>query len=963
MEKNSILSGFIVLDQQRVDELEADLWQMEHQKSGARLVWLERAEENKTFAIAFQTQPWDDTGVFHILEHSVLCGSKRYPVKEPFVELMKSSMNTFLNAMTFPDRTVYPVSSRNGQDFINLLRVYMDAVLHPLLHSKPEIFGQEGWHYELGEDGALSVKGVVYNEMKGAFSSPDALLEREAARRLFPDTCYRYVFGGDPAHIPELTYEAFAAAHSRLYHPSNSYIFLDGSVDIAQVLEILDSEYLCAYERCPTPEGIPLQKPVEAGLSAIRYELSAQESLEGRARLADGYAVCTFRDRETLMALQALSDVLCGDNQAPLKRRLLESGLAQDVRLELHDGVQQPWLLLEARDIAEDKSEEVSSALRDELERLSREGLDHRRVLAALDNLEFEARQRDYGQMPQGLMLCFQVMESWLYGGDPAANLSVGTLFDGLRDKCGTGYFEELLKQLILENPHHCRILALPSHTIGQERQAQETARLSAVRSSWGTEEAAGVHRFQEAIAAWQNMPDTPEQLASIPRLRLDQIPAEPEKLPIEEETADSIALLRHRLPTNGITYCNLYFALDDLSPEELAKASFMAQLFGCLDTAKYSLADLSREMRSLFGNIWFTVEAYGRQNAPDRCRTFLCVSCSILDAKLEKALSLLTELLVGQQWENSQQALTFLRQRRAAMAEQMVTAGHSAAMSRVLACSTAEGAVQEQASGITFLRWLTELEQNFPARFPALAQDLISLAQRIFCRARMTVSVTAGNEASAKTVTRLLSSSLPQGSFALPCTGAVLPWEPRLEGFVIPSGVSYAALGGVFQGAGSGSAKVMGRTVSLAHLWNTVRVQGGAYGTGMVLRDTGFAGFYSFRDPSAARTLDCYRASSDFLRGIDIDLTGMITGAAAESDPLLTARMKGRMADALYWRQISHEDRCRVRREMLAAVPEDLKALAGPVEDLTARGSICVLGSRQQVDACAGWLDNIVVL
>ncbi|MEY8575117.1 hypothetical protein AALD01_12100 [Oscillospiraceae bacterium 21-37] len=388
-----------------------------------------------------------------------------------------------------------------------------------------------------------------------------------------------------------------------------------------------------------------------------------------------------------------------------------------------------------------------------------------------------------------------------------------------------------------------------------------------------------------------------------------------------------------------------------------------MAQLFGCLDTAKYTLADLSREMRSLFGNIWFTVEAYGRQNAPDRCRTFLCVSCSVLDTKLEKALSLLTELLVGQQWEDSQQVLAFLHQRRAAMAEQMVTAGHSAAMSRVLACSTAEGAVQEQASGITFLRWLTALEQDFPARFPALAQDLKSLAQRVFCRARMTVSVTAGNEASAKTVTRLLASSLPEGSFALPCAGAVLPWKPRREGFVIPSGVSYAALGGVFQGAGSGSAKVMGRTVSLAHLWNTVRVQGGAYGTGMVLRDTGFAGFYSFRDPSAARTIDCYRASPDFLRGIDMELAGMIIGAAAESDPLLTARMKGRMADALYWRQIGHGDRLRIRREILATVPEDLTALAGPVEELTARGSVCVLGSRQQVDACAGWLDHIMVL
>ncbi len=963
MEKSSIFSGFIVLNQQRIDELEANLWLMEHQKSGARLVWLERAEENKTFAIAFQTQPWDDTGVFHILEHSVLCGSKRYPVKEPFVELMKSSMNTFLNAMTFPDKTVYPVSSRNRQDFLNLLRVYMDAVLHPLLHSKPEIFGQEGWHYELDEAGALSIKGVVFNEMKGAFSSPDALLEREAARRLFPDTCYRYVFGGDPAKIPELTYEAFAAAHSRLYHPSNSYIFLDGSIDIAQVLGILDHEYLCAYERLAVPEGVPWQKPIEAGLSVIRYELSAQESLEGRARLADGYAACTFRDRETLMALQALSDVLCGDNQAPLKRRLLESGLARDVRLELHDGIQQPWLMLEARDMAEDKAEEASAALRDELKRLSRKGLDHRRVLAALDNLEFESRQRDYGQMPQGLVLCFQVLESWLYGGDPAANLSVGTLFDGLRDKCGIGYFEDLLKRLILENPHHCRVLALPSHTIGQERQAQETAWLSAVRSGWGATEAAGARRFQEAIAAWQNTLDTPEQLASIPRLRLDQIPPEPEKLPIEEETAGSITLLRHRLPTNGITYCSLYFALDDLSPEELAKASFMAQLFGSLDTEKYGLADLNREMRALFGSIQFTIEAYGRKNAPERCRTFLCVSCSILDTKLEKALSFLTELLVGQQWENSQQALTFLRQRRTAMAEQMATAGHSAAMARVLACSTAEGAVQEQASGITFLRWLTELEQDFPARFPALAQDLSSLARRIFCRARMTVSVTAGNDASANPIARLLSSSLPAGSFALPCAGALLPWKPRREGFVIPSGVSYAALGGVFQGAGSGAAKVMGRTVSLAHLWNTVRVQGGAYGTGMVLRDTGFAGFYSFRDPSAARTLDCYRASSDFLRGIAIDLTGMITGAAAESDPLLTARMKGKIADALYWRQISHEDRRRVRREMLATVPEDLTALAGPVEDLTARGSVCVLGSRQQVNACAGWLDHIEVL
>ena len=910
MEKNSILSDFIVLNRQRIDELEADLWQMEHQKSGARLVWLERAEENKTFGIAFQTQPWDDTGVFHILEHSVLCGSERYPVKEPFVELMKSSLNTFLNAMTFPDRTIYPVSSRNSQDFMNLLRVYMDAVLHPLLHSKPEIFGQEGWHYELDESGALSIKGVVFSEMKGAFSAPNALLEREVTRLLFPDTCCRFATGGDPEHIPELTYEAFAAAHSRLYHPSNAYIFLDGSVDIAQILAILDEEYLSAYDRRPAPEAIPLQKPIEAGASTIYYELSPQESPEGRARLADGYAACTFRDRETLTALQALSDVLCGDNQAPLKRRLLESGLARDVRLEICGGVQQPWFTLEARDIAENKADEVSAALREELERLSQGGLDHRRILAVLDNLEFEARQRDYGQTPQGIMLNLQILESWLYGGDPAANLSVGTLFDSLREKCGAGYFEELLKRLMLENPHHCRVLMLPSHTIGQERQAQEKARLSAIQSGWSVEQTAGIRRRQEAIAAWQNTPDTPERLETIPRLRLDQVPAEPEKLPLAEEVSSHITLLRHDLPTSGITYCNLYFALDDLTPDELSKASFMAQLFGSLDTEKYALADLSREMRSLFGDIRFMIEAYGQKNAPDLFRTFLCVSCSVLDAKLEKALSFLTELLTGQRWENSAQVLAFLRQQRAAMAEQTVMAGHNAAMSRVLACST------------------------------------------------------AGDKSSAGTTARLLSDSLPEGSFVLPCTASILPWESRREGIVIPSGVSYAALGGVFQEAGRGAAKVMGHTVSLAHLWNTVRVQGGAYGTGMVLRDTGFAGFFSYRDPSAARTMDCYRDSAGFLRGIgDMDLTGMITGTVAESDPLLTPRMKGKVSDALYWRRISHEDRCRVRRETLSTVPDDLASLADPVEELAARGSVCILGSRQQVDACAGWLDNIMVL
>lgn len=964
MEQGQSTHNFTVCSSQGVEELDAVLHLLNHKKSGARLVWLERKDENKTFCIAFQTQPWDDTGVFHILEHSVLCGSAHYPVKEPFVELMKSSLQTFLNAMTFPDKTVYPVSSRNEQDFVNLLRVYMDAVLHPLIYQKPEIFCQEGWHYELAEDGTPSYKGVVFNEMKGSFASPDSLLEREISRRLFPDTCYRYVFGGDPEHIPDLNYEQFIAAHSRLYHPSNAYIFLDGSVDIEKTLGILDEEYLSAYDRIPAPEAIPIQKAVDAGTSEIVYELSSKEELQGRARLVDGFVACNFQEREELTALQVLADVLCGDNQAPLKRRLLESELARDVRLNIHDGIQQPWITLEIRDIREDQAASVSAALREELERLAREGLNHGRILATLDNLEFQARQRDYGNTPQGLVLGMQVLESWLYGGDPTANLSVGTLYDGLRKKCGEGYFEFLLERMLLRNPHKCRVLMRPSHTVGQERRTRELQRLQAAQSGWSRSTAAEIQRQQANIEMWQTTPDTSEQLASIPLLRLEQIPVEPEKLLLAEESVDGVPVLCHEPPAGGITYLNLYFAIDDFSPEHMTETAFLAQLFGSLDTENFELEELQQELRSLFGQIQFTVEAYGRKNNPDQCRTFLCVSCSILDGKLEKAASLLAELVSKSRLSDAKRVFAFLCQRRAMMAQQMIMSGHMIAIGRTLACSAAEGVVQEQTGGVSFYWWLTDLERNFQERFPALTEDMTNLAGRIFSRSRLTISVTSAKADAVQIVSNKLSAQLPERDFTLPAASAAHPWGQRREGIVIPADISFAAISGIFPAAGRGAAKVMSRAVSLAYLWNAVRVQGGAYGTGMLLRDTGLAAFYSFRDPSAARTLDCYRGSADFLHSMgNMDLTGFIIGAVAESDPLLTPRMRSKIADVRYWRRISHEDLCRVRHELLSATPEDLAALADAVEQMTTEGSVCVLGAQKQIDACAGQLDSVIAL
>ena len=548
-----------------------------------------------------------------------------------------------------------------------------------------------------------------------------------------------------------------------------------------------------------------------------------------------------------------------------------------------------------------------------------------------------------------------------MYGGDPAARLSVGSLYDGLRAKCEEGWFEALLERVFLTNPHKCRVIMRPSHTLGQEKQEAETARLKAAQAAWTPEETERVRTLQANIETWQNTPDTPEALATIPMLKLDQVPAETERLPQEEGEIAGLPVLLHRLPTGGISYLNLYFDIDDLPAEELTEAAFMCELLSSLDTEGHPLEALQREIRSRFGSLGFTVQPYGRRGEPEQCRTFLCVTCSALDGKLSGAVELLAEILTGTRWNDAEKVNALLCQKRAALADQAAQAGHAFSMNRVLACDAADGVVAEHTGGIVYLRWLKALEDGFQERFPQLAETLAALAGRIFVRKRLTVSVTGSG--TAEETLGHLARALPEGSFARPDKPLVKPWGRRKEGIVVPADVSFAAMGGVSRADVPGAAKVAGRVVSLGYLWNAVRVQGGAYGVGMGVRDNGTVGFYSFRDPTAARTLDCYRASGDFLREAkDMDLTGMILGALAESDPLLTPRMKGKTADSLYWRGTSYENLCQDRREMLSAGPEDLTALAEELDRLAEDASVCVLGSRKQLDACEG-LDEVTVL
>ena len=968
LELNERICGFTVLTGRELPELKAKLYEMKHEKSGARLVWLDRDEENKTFGIAFRTVPEDDTGVFHILEHSVLCGSEKYPVKDPFVELMKSSLQTFLNAITFPDKTVYPVSSRNPKDFINLMRVYMDAVFRPRIYQCPEIFEQEGWHYEFGPEGNVSYQGVVLNEMKGAFSSPDTLLQNEIDRQMFPDSSYRFVSGGDPARIPDLTYEQFLNSHRRFYHPSNSYIFLDGKVDLEQVLSILDGEYLSACDREDMVTAIPMQAAVKSAPVRTCYESAPNEPTEGRARLAFGYGLGDYTCRKEVLAAQVLADALCGSNDAPLKRRILSAGLAQDVFVRVYDGIQQPYVTLEAMYLDESKADEVKAAVTGEISRLVREGLDHGHLAAVLANLEFQMRERDYGSMPRGLIFGITVLESWLYGGDPAANLEVGELFAGLNAALEEGYFEALLEKIFLRNPHTCEVLLVPSVTLGQERQERENARLGKEQGVWSDEQRSALKAQQEKRLAWQSAPNTPEELATLPKLALSDIPQKPEDVPTVTEELAGLTLLRHPVPTGGLDYVNLYFEVSDFDAKRLSALSFLCTLLGELDTGRYGSAELQRLTKLNLGSLRFSVETYGRENQPESCRIFLCVTFSAVEGKLSQAASLVAEILTGTRFDDPQKIRELLRQTSVQLHQRIMASGNIFATIRTTTGFSAEGVVREYSGGISYYQWMKELEQDFESRAARLQAELKELCAMAAVTGRLTVSFTGQDGNAADVLKAELLDKLPAAPGAeLAC--AVSTWGVKREGIVIPADVSFAVMSGSllpYGGAYSGAASVLGKVMTLGYLWGAIRVQGGAYGTGFRVGESGNAGFHSFRDPNAARSLDCYREAVEFIRGLPgvmSDLTDFIIGAVADSERYMTPRQQGKEADGWYWKGISYEDRCQRRRELLSTTPDTLAALAEPLKKMTENAGICVIASQRLVDGCGAELDEVFQL
>ena len=962
MNINDVIHGFRVLNVRHIGEINADLYEMVHEKTLAKTIWLKRGDENKTFAIAFRTTPVDDTGVFHILEHSVLNGSQRYPVREPFVDLLKGSLQTFLNAMTYPDKTVYPVSSRNDKDFINLMRVYLDAVFKPLAVTKPDVFHQEGWHYEILDPEADPIyKGVVFNEMKGAFSSPDGIRSRNVLHALFPDTCYGFESGGDPDHIPELTFQQFCDSHRKYYSPSNSFIILDGDMDIEQVLGIIDDEYLSDMTSEGARISFALQQPV-INEDTVEYEISPEENPAGKAQIAYGYVVGSYEDRLSNTALSLLSQVLCGSNESPLKKAIISNGLGEDVYFSLEDGLLQSFVEIDIINTDLEKEPQISEAINNVISTMIKEGIDRDELNAVLSKAEFKAKERDFGNAPKGLVFALSSLDSWLYGGDPVDGIIRDDIFARLREKMNTGYFEELLQNLILDSNHHAKVMLKPSTTLGQQKAEKEKRKLAAAKAGWSKEQISEMVEMNRELAKWQATEDTPEQQATLPVLHLSDLKKTATKLPLEVcRHGGRNVVLKHELDTNGISYVSLYSDISDFSLHQLSVRSLLSGLLGRIATEKYDTVHLNQQINATLGEfntgITFALDRQGNLTSA------FTATWSTLERNDLAGTDLIKEMLYHTSLNDRQAIRDIVRQTKTSLEQAFIRAGNQLGSLRVSAYDSEAGVSAEYANGYEYYRFIKDLEENWDSKAEQVINEMARLYEKLFIRDRLTIGI--ASPAMPRIVMAMLDDA-PEGTIGEKAERK--PLGHRREGIVVPANISYACMGSATTGLSDeqlGTMYVISNILSLDYLWTNVRVKGGAYGCGFVARGNASA-YRSYRDPNPANTLRIFKNAPDYLKAFcesEQDTEKYIIGTMGDFDPLMTAKTMARRSDMDYFTKYTDETKQRILDSILAT---DKKVIAESVELLEKvrdRDNVCVIGNKQAIEKCSDQLDEIFSL
>ena len=953
------LSAYTILEERKISDLNSVSYLLRHNKTGARIALLSNDDDNKVFYIGFRTPPQDSTGVAHILEHSVLCGSKKFPVKDPFVELVKGSLNTFLNAMTYPDKTIYPVASCNEKDFQNLLHVYLDAVFYPNIYQNENIFRQEGWHYALDEDTEeLKISGVVYNEMKGAFSSPDDVLEREMMNSLYPDITYGCESGGDPEVIPSLTYEQFLDFHRKYYHPSNSYIYLYGNMDMAEKLQFIDEQYLSAFDALKVDSEIHLQPSFKGMNRVVReYPVSDSEKEEDNAYLAYNMSIGDNLDQEQYIAFQIMDYALCSAPGAPLKLALTDKGIGKDVYSIYENGIRQPYFSVIAKNADMGREQDFMDTIQEVLRSIAIKGFDQKALLAGINYNEFKYREADFGSYPKGLMYGLQILDSWLYDDNkPFIHVEANDTFSGLRGKVDQGYFEGLLRSWLLDNPHSSLVILKPVKGLMEQKEQEWNEALAFKRKGMSQEALQDIRSREESLLLFQETEDSMEDLMKIPLLRREDMKKEAAVLINEERKIDDIKALYHDIFTNGIGYLRLLFKLDHIPQEYFPYIGVLKGVLGLLDTENYAYGDLFNEMNIITGGMAAVNNVYGNMQIMDHCTTTLEIKTKVLYENISRAVALMGEIILTSDFSDEKRLYEILAEGKSRLQGQLTSAGHSVAAGRAVAYGSKPAACNETLSGLSFYRLISSLEENFEDKKAALIQTLTRLAQMIFRKENLMIDFVGTEEGYANLAepVRQLAGRL----YDVPVeTGSFIPdMACRNEGFMTAGQVQYVCRAGNFRKKGlpyRGDLRVLKAMMGYEYLWVNIRVKGGAYGCMCSFGRSGDSYFVSYRDPNLKNTIEIYENAAAAVSEFEADertMTQYIIGAVSDLDTPLNPAAKGLFSLSAYMTGITQDDIQKERNELLAADPEGIRELSAYIDAFIQDGYLCVVGNAQRI-------------
>ncbi|SCG82769.1 Protein hypA [Proteiniborus sp. DW1] len=955
-EINKTYYGFKLIQESKIDELQSVGRLFYYEKSGARLLHLENEDDNKVFSIGFRTPPTDDTGVPHILEHCVLAGSRKYTTKEPFMDMVKGSLQTFINAMTYKDKTIYPVASRNEKDFYNLMDVYLDAVFYPKIYEKPEIFMQEGWHHEIfNKKDNITYKGVVYNEMKGAYSAPEGILREAVSKSLFPDTCYKYSSGGNPDYIPDLTYEAFLDFHRKLYHPSNSYIFLYGNGDIKKQLAYIDENYLSDFNKTEIDSHITLQEPFTSRRELTDYyNISVEDNSDNKAYLSLNFVLGEKSNLESKLMNSIISDILVNSQAAPLKKALIDAGIGEDIFTLYVDGLKH-GIGIAAKNTSTDRKEEFEEVILKTLNKLAEEGIDKKLIEASINKTEYDLREAS-GFATKGIVYKILAMDSWLYDGNPIEYLKYDETIKELRQKIQTNYFEEYIKERFINNNHSSLVIIEPKKGLAEEKERAIQEKLDEYKKSLSEEELEKLIKDNQNLKNMQLSDDTEEAKATIPKLAISDVDPKAEIIPQEIIKDSELTILFHDIFTSKIAYLDLYFDSSMIEEEYVPYMNLLAGLLGKMDTKYKSYGELSNSIYANTGGINFETEALIKEDNGQEFMPKFVVSGKAIGDNIRTLVSLMGELILDTRLEDYNRIKELLFQIKSRMEMYISYTGSTVAASRVSSYFSAPWRYIEKLKGLDYFWFISDLIETFDKKKEEIIANLNYVYNKIFNLNNLIISFTGDKEdlSIVRSNLNIITERLNKDKFTQEKYS--FKEEKLNEGILSNYNVQYVVKGYDFKKLGydySGSMRVLATILNGDYLHNRVRARGGAYGVGITIEKSGQLVVYSYRDPNLKETLSVYDSMSDFISKLDLnetELTQFIIGTIASLEPAMTPYKKGQIQAKRYMINTTREDIQEIRDAVLSTNVEKIRSCAQLLHDAMKQEYICVLGNENKI-------------